>query len=202
MKKTLTFMLVGMLAAACLAQPTPPTSGDGTLPTYEQKPGWFNNGNTDATANPANNPENAGGGRRRWRQNGQNRQNAPWNNGNGIQNGPSGQNGQNGQGRHGRRWARFDTNGDGQLDAGEKAAAKAQVMQRFDTDGDGQLSQQERQAIRQMRGQNGQGGGRHRRNGQMHNGQPNSGPFQNPNPGGSTSPSPSNEPTSRGGPFG
>lgn len=186
MKKTLALMFVGMLAAAAWAQPTPPANGDGTLPGYEQKPGWVNG--QDATSNPGSDPANA---RRPWGQNGQN--------------------GQNGQGRHGgkRRLARFDKNGDGQLDDSEKAAARqqmmqrfdtngdgqvseqerqarrAQMMQRFDTDGDGQLSDQERQAARAARSQNGQNGGRrHRRNGQ--------------NPG--TSPTPNT--STRGGPLG
>lgn len=186
MKKTLTLMFVGMLAAAGLAQPTP--QGDATLPTYEQKPGWVNNGG-DATGNPGSDPANA---------------RKPWN--------QSGQKGQNGQGRRGggKRMARFDKNGDGQLDAGEKAAARAEMMKRFDTDGDGQVSDQEKQAVRAKmmqrfdsngdgqlsdqekqaaraaRGQR-QGGRRHRQNGQPPN---------------STSPAPNGGTSSRGGPLG
>ncbi len=187
MKKTLALMFVGLLAAASWAQPTPPANGDGTLPTYEQKPGWVNPGG-DATGNPGSDPSSA-------------RKRAPW-----------GQNGQNGQGRRGgKRMARFDKNGDGQLDASEKAAARAEMMKRFDTDGDGQVSDQEKQAVRARmmqrfdsngdgqlsdqekqaaraaRGQR-QGGGRRSRQ----NGQP-------PN---QTSPAPNGGTTSRGGPLG
>ena len=196
MKKTLALMFVGMLAAATWAQPTPPVNGDGTLPGYEQKPGWVNG--QDATSNPGSNPDNSS-----WNQNGR-RQRQPWG-----QNGGGFQNGQNGRGRHGgKRMARFDKNGDGQLDDGEKAAARQQMIQRFDTDGDGQVSQQERQAVRaQMlqrfdsngdgqlsqqerqaaRAARGQAGGRrHRKNGQFQN-------QTNPTPGGTSS---------RGGPLG
>ncbi|MBX3171380.1 MAG: EF-hand domain-containing protein [Candidatus Eremiobacteraeota bacterium] len=184
MKKTLTLMFVGMLAAASWAQP----NGDGTLPGYEAKPGWVNG--QDATGNPGSNPANA----RRQRQ--------PWN--------QNGQNGKNGQGRRGKRMARFDKNGDGQLDESERAAARAEMLKRFDTNGDGQISEQERQAVRaQMmkrfdtngdgqlsdqekqaaraaRGQR-QGGRRHRQNGQ----------FQN-----QTSPTPNGGTSGRGGPLG
>lgn len=185
MKKTLVF--VALLAAVAGAQPTPSAGGDAPLPGYEAKPGWVNG--QDATTNPGSNPANARGARQPWGQNG-----------GGFQNGQ-------GQ-RGGKRWARFDKNGDGQLDDSEKAAAreqmlkrfdtngdgqvsdqerqavKAQMMKRFDTNGDGQLSEQERQAARAARGKNG-GGRRHRRNGQFQN---------NPTPNGGTS--------GRGGPLG
>ncbi|MBS2036317.1 hypothetical protein JST97_15110 [bacterium] len=167
MKKTLTLMCLTLLAAAAWAQQPSPSPNDGTLPGYEQpRPGWVNG--QDATTNPGANPNNA-----------------PWNQGGGRRHrGFQNQNGQGG-GR-GKRWARFDTNGDGQLDSNERANAKAQMMKRFDTDGDGQLSQQEREAIRAMRAQRG-GGKRHR------------GQFNNGSPGGNL---PSNGTSSNGGPLG
>lgn len=61
-----------------------------------------------------------------------------------------GKRGQRGEGMR-KRMAKFDTNGDGQLDDAERSAAKEQFMQkhkdkwaRFDTNGDGQLDDSER----------------------------------------------------------
>lgn len=175
MKKTLSLMLISLLAAAAWAQQPDPSPNDGTLPGYDQpRPGWVNG--QDATSNPGSRPNNA-----------------PWNQGGGRRH--RGFQNQNGQaGGHGKRWARFDTNGDGQLDQSERAAAKAQLMKRFDSNGDGQLSEQERQAIRAMRSQRG-GGRRHR--GQFN--QNGNGPFNQGAPGSSN---PGNGTGNNGGPLG
>ncbi|MFN8607275.1 MAG: hypothetical protein U0931_07075 [Vulcanimicrobiota bacterium] len=187
MKKSLTVVILGLLAMAGWAQPPSPAPGaDGSLPGYEQpRPGWVNG--QDATSNPGSNPANSP-----WNQGGGRHQRG-WRNG---QNGQNGQGGfQNGRGGgRGRRWARFDTNGDGQLDQGERAAAKAQIMKRFDSNGDGQLDDQERQAIRAMRGQHGGGGRRHR--GQFNNG---NSPMQNSAPPNSQ---PGNGTSNNSGPLG
>jgi hypothetical protein len=68
---------------------------------------------------------------------------------------------------------KYDANGDGQLDATEKAAAKEgrkaqqgkrkeDALKKYDSDGDGQLSESERAAAKEARGASGgrQGGKR------------------------------------------
>jgi len=76
---------------------------------------------------------------------------------NGEDPGQGRQGGRRHQGMRKRMMARFDTNGDGQLDDQERGAARQQFMEkhkdkwaRFDTNGDGQLDEQERGAARQQ----------------------------------------------------
>lgn len=55
------------------------------------------------------------------------------------------------QDRHVRFLERFDTNGNGQMDSDERAAAQAHFMSRMDTDKDGSVSAAEKEAFRNAR---------------------------------------------------